>query len=124
MKITSTNAISTLKSLKEQAANIDNYRESFFEDERGAAEYDTKELINELLSMEIEEDTATQNKSVAGTLKLELTEREAKLLSACLQDSLFKVRGIVAIGVGNPATERAIVRIIKKIAKEQGYESV
>ena len=58
------------------------------------------------------------------TINLELTEHEAKVLSACLQDALTNVRGCVAIGVGNPATERAIVRVIKKIAKEQGYESV
>ena len=70
---------------KEQAKNIDNYRDSFFADEKGAADYDTKELINELLAMDFEEDASSKGNPKAETIKLELTEHEAKTVSMYLQ---------------------------------------
>ena len=116
MKISNTNAIDFLKSLKEQAENIDNYKDSFFADERSAAEYNTEELINELLAMDLEEDASTKDNLIAGTIKLELTEHEAKIVSMYLQ-SLLPTLGL-------PETERAFISVLKKIAKGQGYESV
>lgn len=56
-------AMHVLTDLQQTAQSVENYKDSFFADERGAARYDTEEIIETLLNLDLE----TQDKDVKET---------------------------------------------------------